>query len=167
MAGVMDSPRESPRDGLVTFLPHRLNRHPVVVRGLTADELWICSGLSAVAGFSAGMPLAWLTHSIAMVPTLIVAGIGMGVFVGGGFLRRQKRGRPDTWLYRQLQWRLALRYPSLAAYAGGCELITRSGWWSTQRQRSAAAARVEGGSLSAPGRSHARAPEHAVRRVVH
>ncbi|MCR3861671.1 TIGR03750 family conjugal transfer protein, partial [Pseudomonas aeruginosa] len=29
-------------DGTVTFLPHRLNRHPVVVRGLTADELWIC-----------------------------------------------------------------------------------------------------------------------------
>ena len=59
----------------------------------------------------AGVPLAWLTHSIAMVPTLIVAGIGVGVFVGGGLLRRWKRGRPDTWLYRQLQWRLALRYP--------------------------------------------------------
>jgi conjugative transfer region protein (TIGR03750 family) len=40
-----------------------------------------------------------------MVPTLIVAGIGIGVFVGGGLLRRWKRGRPDTWLYRQLQWR--------------------------------------------------------------
>jgi len=162
MAGTMDSPRDSPHDGLVTFLPHRLNRHPVVVRGLTADELWICSGLSAVAGFAAGVPLAWLTHSIAMVPTLIVAGIGMGVFVGGGFLRRQKRGRPDTWLYRQLQWRLALRYPALAAYAGGRELITRSGWWSTRRQRSAGAARVGGN----PVRSQARVPEHAVRRVV-
>jgi hypothetical protein len=56
-----------------------------------------------------GLPLAWLTHSIAMVPTLIVAGIALGVFVGGGFLRAQKRGRPDTWLYRRLQWRLALR----------------------------------------------------------
>jgi hypothetical protein len=68
----------------VTFLPHRLNRHPVVVRGLTADELWVCAGLSGAAGFVAGVPLAWLTHSIAMVPTLIVAGIGIGVFVGGG-----------------------------------------------------------------------------------
>ncbi len=79
----MDSPRDIPRDGLVTFLPHRLNRHPVVVRGLTADELWVCAGLSAAAGFVAGVPLAWLTHSIAMVPTLIVVGIGIGVFVGG------------------------------------------------------------------------------------
>ena len=119
----MADPSETPRDTLVTFLPHRLNRQPVVVRGLTADELWICAGLSAAAGFALGLPLAWLTHSIAMVPTLIVAGIALGVFVGGGFLRAQKRGRPDTWLYRQLQWRLALRNPALAALLGGQRLV--------------------------------------------
>ena len=72
MAGQPESPHEATRDALVTFLPHRLNRHPVVVRGLTADELWVCAGLSAAAGFVAGVPLAWLTHSIAMVPTLVV-----------------------------------------------------------------------------------------------
>ena len=100
MAGALESP---PRDGLVTFMPHRLNRHPVVVRGLTADELWVCAGLSGAVGFVAGVPLAWLTHSIAMVPTLVVAGIGIGVFVGGGLLRRWKRGRPDTSAAPQLQ----------------------------------------------------------------
>ncbi|HNR82283.1 conjugative transfer region protein, TIGR03750 family [Dyella jiangningensis] len=130
---LQDAAHGGPRDGLVSFLPHRLNRDPVVVRGLTADELWVCAGLSAAAGFMAGLPLAWLTRSIAMVPTLIVLGIGVGVFVGGGLLRRYKRGRPDTWLYRQLQWRLALRYPALAAHVGGGQLITRSGWWSTRR----------------------------------
>ncbi|AVR87258.1 TIGR03750 family conjugal transfer protein [Thauera aromatica] len=129
----MATPAETARDALVTFLPHRLNRQPVVVRGLTADELWICAGLSAAAGLVLGVPLAWLTRSIAMVPTLIVAGIALGVFVGGGFLRSQKRGRPDTWLYRQLQWRLTLRYPVLAAHLGGCRLITRTGRWSTRR----------------------------------
>uniref|UniRef100_UPI00397B3FB3 DUF3487 family protein n=1 Tax=Citrobacter braakii TaxID=57706 RepID=UPI00397B3FB3 len=41
-------------DGTVAFLPHRLNRHPVVVRGLTADELWVCAGLSGAAGLSVG-----------------------------------------------------------------------------------------------------------------
>ena len=46
----MAVPSETPRDTLVTFLPHRLNRQPVVVRGLTADELWICAGLSAAVG---------------------------------------------------------------------------------------------------------------------
>ncbi len=126
---------EHSHSDLVTFLPHRLNRQPVVVRGLTADELWICAGLSAAAGFLVGIPLAWLTRSIAMLPTLIVAGIAIGVFLGGGFLRRQKRGRPDTWLYRQLQWRLAVRYPRFAAHLGSEVLITRSGGWTTRRQR--------------------------------
>ena len=129
-------PRDGPGEGLVNFLPHRLNRHPVVVRGLTADELWACAGLSAVAGFLAGLPMAWLTDSLAMVPTIVVVSIGIGVFAGGAFLRRQKRGRPDTWLYRQIQWRLAQRYPALGALVGGRQLITRSGWWTTRRQRS-------------------------------
>ena len=31
-----------------------------------------------------------------MVPTLIVAGIALGVFVGGGFLRAQKRAAGPT-----------------------------------------------------------------------
>lgn len=129
----MTAPSALLQDALVTFLPHRLNRQPVVVRGLTADELWMCAALSAVLGFLFGLPLAWITRSIAMIPTMIVASIALGVFVGGGFLRRQKRGRPDTWLYRQLQWRLALRHPTLAAYLGGSALITRSGYWSTRR----------------------------------
>ena len=30
---------------------------------------------------AAGVPLAWLTHSIAMVPTLIVVGIGIGILL--------------------------------------------------------------------------------------
>ena len=118
---------------VVSFLPHRLNRQPVVVRGLTADELWICAGLSGAAGFALGLLLAWATSSIAMIPTCIVAVIALGVFVGGGFLRRQKRGRPETWLYRQLQWRLAVHSPALAMHLGGGGLITRSGGWSTRR----------------------------------
>ncbi|MDR1936242.1 MAG: TIGR03750 family conjugal transfer protein [Candidatus Accumulibacter sp.] len=117
-------------DKLVTFLPHRLNRQPVVVRGLTADELWLCVGLSGTAGFLFGGVLAWAARSIALIPTAVVAAIALGVFAGGGFLRRQKRGRPETWLYRQLQWHLARRYPTRA---GG--LITRSGGWSVRRQK--------------------------------
>ncbi|MDR1660983.1 MAG: TIGR03750 family conjugal transfer protein [Azoarcus sp.] len=119
----------------VPFLPHRLNRQPVVVRGLTADELWICAGLSAALGFALGLPLALLTGAIALIPTCIVGGIALGVFAGGGFLRRRKRGRPETWLYRQLQWRLARACPALAAHLGGGALITRSGHWTTRRQK--------------------------------
>ncbi|WP_418648311.1 TIGR03750 family conjugal transfer protein [Thauera butanivorans] len=120
-------------DGTVAFLPHRLNRHPVVVRGLTADELWICTGLSSVLGLAAGVPLAIALATIAVAPTAIVLAVAVGVFAGGGALRRLKRGRPDTWLYRQLQWRVALRQPLLAPFIGGHALITRSGRWSTRR----------------------------------
>ena len=121
-------------DGTMAFLPHRLNRHPVVVRGLTADELWICCGLSGALGLLIGAPLSWLFSTIALAPTFVVVGIAIGVFVGGGILRRQKRGRPDTWLYRQLQWRLSTRYPLMAGWVGGHVLIRRSGYWSNRRQ---------------------------------
>jgi len=68
-----------------------------------------------------------------LIPTLIVLGIVAGIFVGGGMLRRQKRGRPDTWLYRQLQWVITIRYPLLAGWVGGHTLIARAGFWSTRR----------------------------------
>lgn len=120
-------------DGTVAFLPHRLNRHPVVVRGLTADELWVCAGLSGAAGLVAGIPLAFAASAIAVVPTVIVLAIAVGVFVGGGALRRLKRGRPEIWLYRQIQWWVAAHLPLLASLVGGHALVTRSGYWSTRR----------------------------------
>ena len=115
-----------------SFLPHRLNRHPVVVRGLTADELWICCGLSGAAacwsarrcpGCSAPLP--------SRRPSLSWAWPGR--VHRRRHLRRLKRGRPDTWLYRQLQWRIAARHPLMAGWVGGHVLISRSGFWTTRR----------------------------------
>jgi conjugative transfer region protein (TIGR03750 family) len=122
------------RDGTVTFLPHHLNRQPVVVRGLTADELWICTGLSASVGLLLGVAVAWLTSAVAMAPTFVIVAVAAGVFCGGAVLRREKRRRPDTWLHRQIQWRIALRHPGFAPYVGGKSLITRSGYWTTRRR---------------------------------
>lgn len=120
-------------DATVQFLPHRLNRHPVVVRGLTANELWVCAGLSGLLGLASGMALAILLTTIAIVPTAILLAVSAGIFIGGGALRRLKRGRPETWLYRQLQWWIALRLPALATLTDGQRLVTRSGYWSTRR----------------------------------
>ncbi len=72
-------------------------------------------------------------RTIALAPTFIVLGVAFGVFVGGGILRRLKRGRPDAWLYRQLQWRIATRHPLMAGWVGGHVLISRSGFWTTRR----------------------------------
>lgn len=132
----MASDIDTLRDGTVAFLPHRLNRQPVIVRGLTADELWITVGLSALAGIVLGGPLAWLTRSIAMAPTTIMASIATGIFAGGALLRRQKRGRPDTWLYRQWQWRLHIHVPFASRWIGARALIVRSGAWTVRRATS-------------------------------
>ncbi|HBP6530097.1 TIGR03750 family conjugal transfer protein [Pseudomonas aeruginosa] len=120
-------------DGTVLFLPHRLNRHPVVVRGLTANELWVCAGLSGLLGLASGMALAVMLATIAIVPTVILLAVSAGIFIGGGALRRLKRGRPETWLYRQLQWWIALNLPPLVPFTDGLQLVTRSGYWSTRR----------------------------------
>ncbi|MEP7248071.1 MAG: TIGR03750 family conjugal transfer protein [Gammaproteobacteria bacterium] len=132
----MTAGRDERRGSTVTFLPYRLNRQPAVVRGLTTDELWITVGLSAGCGLVLGIALAVLTRSIAMAPTLIVLAVAVGVWWGGGLLRRQKRGRPDTWLHRQIQWWIAQHAPRLAVYLGAGDLITRSGYWTTRRDSS-------------------------------
>lgn len=129
----MNHDQQTLPDGTVNFLPHRLNRQPVVVRGLTADELWITVGITGVAGLLAGIPLGAMTGQIGMVPTSILICICLGIFIGGGILRRQKRGRPETWLYRQIQWQIRVRYPVLSDMLGGSHLITRSGYWTTRR----------------------------------
>lgn len=130
----MESLQQNASEGTIIFLPHRLNRQPVVVRGLTADELWIATGISAAAGLGLGIPTAWLFGNIAVIPTSIVLSIAAGLFIGGGLIRRHKRGRPDTWLYRYLQWRLADQFPRLSVQLGATELITRSGFWTTRRE---------------------------------
>lgn len=131
----MSTPLDVHNDDTVTFLPHRLNRQPVIVRGLTADELWITVGLSAFVGVMLGVPLAWLARSIAVAPTLVIAAIAAGIFIGGGLLRRRKRGRPDTWLYRQVQWWVRQRAPAFSRGVSGGDLIVRSGPWTTRRSR--------------------------------
>lgn len=124
------------QDQTLSFLPHRLNRQPVIVRGLTADELWACVGLSALLGLLMGLPLAWLSRSVAMAPTAVLIVVAAGVFFGGTLLRRQKRGRPDAWLYRRLQWLLCQRLPALAGHFGGEALILHSGACGIRRSQS-------------------------------
>lgn len=78
-----------------------------------------------------------VTATLAVLPTGVVVAIAVGIFLGGGALRRHKRGRPDTWLYRQLQWRLAVALarhcPWLSPDGFSQGLVTRSGYWSTRR----------------------------------
>lgn len=124
-------------DGTVTFLPHRLNRHPRCRarphRRRAVDLLRLVrrrrpAGRRAVV-LDVPHDQRWRRRSLLL-------GVALGVFIGGGILRRLKRGRPDTWLYRQLQWRIATRHPLMAGWVGSHVLISRSGFWTTRRSAS-------------------------------
>lgn len=117
-------------DGTLSFLPERLNRDPVVLRGLTNDEMWLALGLGAILGLVLGVPLSIATASLAVAPSGMIAGIAMTLFVAGTLLRRAKRARPETWLYRRLEWLLASRWR-----VGHGTLILHSGAWTIRRSR--------------------------------
>jgi conjugative transfer region protein (TIGR03750 family) len=86
-------------------------------------------------GLGSGIPLAFMFATIAIVPTAILLAVAAGIFIGGGTLRRLKRGRPETWLYRQLQWWIAVNLPQLAPFTDGHALVIRSGYWTTRRSK--------------------------------
>lgn len=94
----------------IAFVPTRLNAAPVVFRGMTGREV----GLMALAGLSLGTPLGLLAlwfvslfaaHLLfAIVPTVMAACAFALLWFGGTIMRRLRRGRPETWLYRRLEW---------------------------------------------------------------
>jgi len=96
-------------DGTLVFLPERLNRDPAVLRGLTNDEMWVALGVGALVCLILGVPLAIATASIAVAPTSTIAGMAVVLFAGGTLLRA-KRARPETLMYRKLEWTLASRW---------------------------------------------------------
>lgn len=117
-------------DGTLVFLPERLNRDPVVLRGLTNDEMWVALGSGAVIGLLLGIPLAIASASLAVAPTGMIAGMAIALFAGGTLLRRAKRARPETWLYRRLEWSLASHWRLRRS-----GLILHSGAWTVRRSR--------------------------------
>lgn len=116
-------------DGTLSFLPVRLNNQPVVMGGLTADEMWATVALSASAGVAVGILLAVLFANWALIFVGALVGGVLGLTIASRVLRQLKRGRPETWLYRQLQLNIALHFPAWSS-AG---LITRTGAWTCRR----------------------------------
>ncbi len=126
----MSDPLATLADGSLSFLPERLNRDPAVLRGLTNDEMWVALGIGAILGLILGAPLAIVTASIAMLATCMIASMALVLLLGGKLLRRAKRARPETWLYRRLQWDLARHWG-----IGSDRLILHAGPWTVRRTR--------------------------------
>ena len=91
----------------IAFVPSRLNNAPVVFRGMTGREVVLMASVGLAMGVLPGVVGAVLLHHIAMVPTLMAMMCGLTVWWGGTVMRRLRRGRPETWLYRRIQFGLA------------------------------------------------------------
>ena len=122
---------EQAPDGTVRFLPDRLDRDPTVFRGMTSDELFLVGGIGAASGIPLGLFLLVLTgETTALLASILLIGPCLAIVFGGGAIRRLKRGKPNTWLYRVAQYWLAKKgFPM----GQGAELIVRSGAWSTRK----------------------------------
>jgi len=86
----------------IEFLPDRVNREPVVFRGMTTTELFIVLFSGGLTGLLSGIAPAIMLNIWALMPTGALTGAALAVLVGGKWLARLKRGRPDTWLYRAM-----------------------------------------------------------------
>ncbi|WP_101776037.1 TIGR03750 family conjugal transfer protein [Pasteurella oralis] len=107
----------------ITFLPERLNRFPTVYRGMTFYELMIVMIVGALIGSVVGLivmllfNLGWYSIFAAMVGMSILS-----VRFGGITISRLKRGKPDTWLERYIEYK---KNPT--------RFITQQQYWSIKR----------------------------------
>ncbi|EPY4269255.1 TIGR03750 family conjugal transfer protein [Klebsiella pneumoniae] len=111
----------------IPFLPDRLNREPVVWRGLTTSELFLALAIGLSGGCAFGMLLALLTDYWPLIPGSALTGAALLIQGGGRILARAKRGKPDSWLPQAvLAWleRHHLR---------GAQLIQHSAVWVVRR----------------------------------
>ena len=117
------------QEGTVTFLPERLNKFPVVLRGLTSDELIATFIAGLIIGAVIGVVIFVVVGKAYLIPSAMIAFTGVALFVTSTTLRRAKRNKPDTWFYRKIQWVAQFGWN----FKLGKALIIRSGYWSIRR----------------------------------
>lgn len=106
----------------ITFIPERLNKRPVVYRGMTLSELFIVSLMGAGIGAGIGILLMLFLNDFVWIPTAVVPMAIIAVRFGGFYLSRLKRGKPDNWLERFIELK---KSPN--------KFITTSHYWSIKR----------------------------------
>lgn len=115
----------------IDFIPKRINDPPVVFRGMTLREVMLIAGAGFLVFLVPGIVLAFAVGMPALAPTIAVLGMAGALGAGGTIMRRLRRGRPPSLLYRQITWKLATHGISL----GGERLITRSSVYRVGRDR--------------------------------
>ena len=107
----------------ISFIPERLNRRPAVFRGMTFFELilMMCIGASLGAVFGVLVILIFPVDWYAIPMGMLAVGY-LSIRFGGAYISRLKRGKPDTWLDRFVEFKTR---PS--------NFITTSQYWSIKR----------------------------------
>lgn len=113
----------------IPFLPERLNREPAVFRGLTVSELLIALFCGLVIGALTGIFPAVLWRNWSFIPGGSLPGCALAILSGGRWLARLKRGRPESWLYRALELKLA------RMGIGTQRFVLHDGVWCIRRSR--------------------------------
>lgn len=116
----------------IDFLPKRLNDPPVVFRGMTMREAGFLVLVAVIVWLIPGIVVAVIMGMPAMAPTVAAIGTGITMWFGGSIMRRLRRGRPASLLYRQFLWLMATKGLAI----GREKLIVRSGIYRVGRQPS-------------------------------
>lgn len=90
----------------ILFLPERLNRQPPVFKGMTVSELFAVVGVLSAIGVVVGIFLMIVGFSWVMIPSGILVVNLVGVKFAGMSIQRLKRGKPDAWFERYLDFKL-------------------------------------------------------------
>ncbi|MFC1040792.1 TIGR03750 family conjugal transfer protein [Pasteurella multocida] len=111
----------------ITFLPDRLNRRPTVYRGMTASELIIVMISGLLIGICIGL-IVMLLFGFAwpVIPSVMFLVTAFFIRFGGSYISRLKRGKPDSWLERYIEFK---RNPS--------QFILENRHWSIKRTKKA------------------------------
>ncbi|EEN7281746.1 TIGR03750 family conjugal transfer protein [Salmonella enterica subsp. salamae] len=113
----------------IPFLPERLNREPAVFRGLTVSELLIALLFGLTTGTITGTIPAVLWRNWSLIPGSALPGATLAILCGGRWLARLKRGRPESWLYRALELKLARLGIGIQRF------VLHDGVWAIRRSR--------------------------------
>lgn len=100
---------------IITFIPDRLNRPPVIWRGFTVAELGLSALLGALSGLGLSFLIVLLTGlGFVIIPVMTVLMPLPVVWFTGSVLARIKRNKPDSFVAQ----RTGLAMARLLAFDG-------------------------------------------------
>lgn len=94
----------SQQNETIGFMPERINRRPSVYRGMTFAELLLVMSGGAGIGAVIGIIVMFLFDiGWAIIPTTMGICGWLGTRMGGFYISRLKRGKPESWFERYIE----------------------------------------------------------------